>query len=235
MIKIGDHVTIAMDGPAGSGKSTVARRVAEKLGLLYLDSGAMYRAVTVLAIQNGVEDNTPKLINLVKTCHIEFQDNGKTILLNSDDVSVQIRTPEVNKLVADIAKVPEIRHEIVKHQRRIGEEGSIIAEGRDLTTIVFPNADLKFYLDASVQERAKRRFAELEAQNVNTTLESVEAEISARDKKDTSREHSPLRTAEDAICIDTTGKTIDEVVDFIVAQIKVGIGKAQNIARRVKH
>lgn len=219
MKQIGDHVTIAMDGPAGSGKSTVARLVAEKLGLLYLDSGAMYRAVTVLAIQNKVGTDTPKLIELVKTCHINFEDNGKKILLNSKDVSIQIRTPEVNKLVADIAKVPEIRSEIVKHQQKIGEEGSIIAEGRDLTTIVFPDADFKFYLDASVKERAKRRFAELHAQNVDTTLEAVETEISARDEKDTSREHSPLRAAEDAIHVDTTGKTIEEVVDFIVDQI----------------
>ncbi len=219
MPQIGDHVTIAIDGPAGSGKSTVARRVAEKLGLLYLDSGAMYRAVTVLAIQNEVETDIPKLIELVKTCRINFEENGRKILLNSNDVSVQIRTPEVNKLVADIAKVPEIRHEIVKHQRKIGEEGGIIAEGRDLTTIVFPDADSKFYLDASVKERAKRRFAELQAKNVDTTLEAVETEISARDEKDTSREHSPLRAAEDAIHVDSTGKTIDEVVDFIVTQI----------------
>lgn len=213
-------MTIAMDGPAGSGKSTVAQRVAEKLGLLYLDSGAMYRAVTVLAIQNGIKDNIPKLIELVKTCRIEFKDNGKKILLNSDDVSGLIRTPEVNKLVADIAKIPEIRHEIVMHQQKIGEEGSIIAEGRDLTTIVFPDADYKFYLDATVKERAKRRFTELQAQNVNTTLEAVELEIDARDQKDISRAHSPLRPAEDAIRVDTTGKTIDEVVDLIVAHIK---------------
>lgn len=219
MKQIGDHVTIAIDGPAGSGKSTVARRVAEKLRLLYLDSGAMYRAVTVLAIQNKVETDTPKLIELVKTCHIVFKDNGKKIFLNSEDVSVQIRTQAVNKLVADIAKIPGIRHEIVKHQRKIGEEGSIIAEGRDLTTIVFPDADFKFYLDASVKERAKRRFAELQTQKVDTTLEAVETEISARDEKDTSREHSPLRAAEDAIHVDTTGKTIEEVVDFIVDQI----------------
>ena len=219
MTKIAPRVTIAMDGPAGSGKSTVARIVAEKLGLLYLDSGAMYRAVTVLAIQNSVEDDTPELIKLVKKCNIKFNDNGKRIYLNSEDVSIQIRTPEVDRLVADIAKVPEIRHEIVKHQQRIGEEGRIIAEGRDLTTIVFPDADFKFYLDASVKERAERRYADLQAQNVDTTLEVVKAEIMARDEKDTSREHSPLRFAEDAIQVDTTGKTIDEVVEYIVAQI----------------
>jgi cytidylate kinase len=219
MKRIGSQVTIAMDGPAGSGKSTVARRIAERLGLLYLDSGAMYRAVTLLAIADGLAADSPKLIEQVKTCHIEFRDNGKTILLNAEDVSIQIRTPAVNRLVADVAKVPEIRHEIVKHQQRIGEEGSLIAEGRDLTTIVFPNADFKFYLDASITERARRRLAELQAQNVDTTLAAVEAEITARDEKDTTREHSPLRAADDAIIVDTTRKTIDEVVDFIIAQV----------------
>ena len=219
MKKIGSQVTIAMDGPAGSGKSTVARRVAEKLRLLYLDSGAMYRAVTLLAIADGLTADSPKLIDQVKACHIEFRDNGKTILLNAEDVSVQIRTPAVNRLVADVAKIPEIRHEIVKHQQRIGKEGSLIAEGRDLTTIVFPNADFKFYLDASVTERARRRLAEFQAQNVDTTLAAVEAEITARDEKDTTREHSPLRPADEAIILDTTNKTIGEVVDFIIAQV----------------
>ena len=219
MKKIGSQGTIAMDGPAGSGKSTVSRRVAERLGLLYLDSGAMYRAVTLLAIEDGLTADSPKLIAWVKACHIEFRDNGRTILLNTEDVSTQIRTPAVNRLVADVAKIPEIRHEIVKHQQRIGAEGCIIAEGRDLTTIVFPDADFKFYLDASVTERARRRLAELRAQNVDTTLAAVEAEITARDEKDTTREHSPLRLADDAVIVDTTDKTIDEVVDFIIAQV----------------
>ena len=219
MKKIESQVTIAMDGPAGSGKSTVARRIAERLGLLYLDSGAMYRAVTLLAIADGLTADSLELIKRVRACHIEFRDNGRTILLNAEDVSLQIRTPAVNRLVADVAKIPEIRHEIVKHQQRIGAEGSIIAEGRDLTTIVFPNADFKFYLDASVTERAKRRLADLQAQNVDTTLAAVEAEISARDEKDTTREHSPLRAAADAIIVDTTDKTIDEVMDLIIAQV----------------
>lgn len=220
MKEIESQVTIAIDGPAGSGKSTVARRVAERLGLLYLDSGAMYRAVTLLAMQEELAANSLKLIDRVKACHIEFTDNGKTLLLNAEDVSLQIRTPAVNKLVADVAKIPEIRHEIVKHQQRIGAEGSIIAEGRDLTTIVFPNADFKFYLDASVTERAKRRLAELQAQNVDVTLGAVETEIRERDEKDTTREHSPLRTADDAIVVDTTDKTIDEVVNLIISHVR---------------
>ena len=219
MKKIGSQVTIAIDGPAGSGKSTVARRIAEKLGLLYLDSGAMYRAVTVLAIRGGLAADSPELLEQVKVCHIEFQDNGKTILLNAENVSLQIRTLAVNRRVADVAKIPEIRHEIVKHQQRIGGEGSIIAEGRDLTTIVFPNADFKFYLDASVTERAKRRLSELQRQNVDMTLAAVEAEISDRDEKDKTRAHSPLRAADDAIVVDTTDKTINEVVNFIIAQV----------------
>ena len=146
-------------------------------------------------------------------------DNGRTILLDAEDVSIQIRTPAVNRLVADVAKIPEIRHEIVKHQQRIGAEGSIIAEGRDLTTIVFPNADFKFYLDASGTERAKRRLADLQAQNIDATLAAVEAEIRERDEKDTTREHSPLRTAPDAVVVDTTDKTIEEVVDLIIAHV----------------
>ena len=219
MKKIGSQATIAIDGPAGSGKSTVARRIAEKLGLLYLDSGAMYRAVTLLAIRGGLAADSPELLEQVKACHIEFEDNGKTILLNAEDVSVQIRTPAVNRRVADVAKIPEIRHEIVRHQQRIGGEGSIIAEGRDLTTIVFPNADFKFYLDASVIERAKRRLAELQRQDVDITLAAVEAEISDRDEKDKTRAHSPLRAAEDAIRVDTTDKTINEVVNIIIAQV----------------
>jgi cytidylate kinase len=219
MKKIGAQVTIAIDGPAGSGKSTVARRVAEKLGLLYLNSGAMYRAVTVLAIRGELAADSSELLEQVEACNIEFEDNGKTILLNAEDISRQIRTPAVNRRVADVAKIPEIRHEIVKHQQRIGNKGSIIAEGRDLTTIVFPNADFKFYLDASVTERAKRRLAEFRRQNVEITLAAVEAEISDRDEKDKTRAHSPLRTADDAIVVDTTDKTINEVVDFIIARV----------------
>ncbi len=219
MKKIGSQVIIAIDGPAGSGKSTVARRIAERLGLLYLDSGAMYRAVTLLAIEDRLAADSLKLVEKVKACYIDFTDNGKTILLNSEDVSVQIRTPKVNRLVADVAKIPEIRHEIVKHQQRLGAEGNIIAEGRDLTTIVFPKADFKFYLDASVGVRAKRRLAELHAQSVDTTLAAVKAEIRERDEKDTTRKHSPLRAADDAIIVDTTNKTINEVVDFVVARV----------------
>jgi cytidylate kinase len=181
----------------------------------------MYRAVTLQFIRTGVSPtNIPGLIRLVQTCQIDFADNGKITLLNGEDVSDAIRTPEINSVVSDISRVPELRNEIVKQQRRIGENSAIIAEGRDVTTVVFPNADHKFYLTASVEERARRRFTELKAKGVDCTLEGIQEEICARDAKDCSREHSPLRTAEDAIVVNTTDMTINQVVDFVIEQIR---------------
>ena len=215
------RLTIAMDGPAGSGKGTVARRVAQALGYLYLDSGAMYRAITMLSIRKGISPtDVPALTRLAQTCRIDFADNGRMTLLNGEDVSEAIRTPEIDKIVSDVAKYPEVRHEIVKQQRRIGEKGGIVAEGRDVTTVVFPDAHSKFYLDASVEERARRRFAQLRAKGIDCTRAQVEEDIRLRDEKDSSREHSPLKTAEDAIVIDTTHKTIEQVVEFILERIR---------------
>lgn len=217
------RLTIAMDGPAGSGKSTIAQRLAEKLDYLYLNSGSMYRAMTLLSIREGGDSmNVPMLTKLAKNCRIDFSNNGKTTLLNGEDVSESLRTPEIDRAIVNIAKVPEVRHEMVKQQRRIGENGGIIVEGRDVTTVVFPDADLKFYINASVEERAKRRFTEQEAKGIQTTLEQVEQEIRERDQMDESREHSPLRTAEDAIVLDTTGMTINQAVDFVLNRVEVG-------------
>ena len=218
-----ERLTIAMDGPAGSGKSTIAQRLAEKLDYLYLNSGSMYRAMTLLSIREGTPPtNVPLLIELAKSCRIDFSDNGKITLLNGEDVSDALRTPEIERAIPNIAKVPEVRREMVKQQRRIGESDGIIVEGRDVTTVVFPDADLKFYINASVEERAKRRFAEQKAKGIETTLEQVEREIRSIDQMDESREHSPLRTAEDAIVIDTTGMTIDRAVDFVLNRVGAG-------------
>ena len=216
-----ERLTIAMDGPAGSGKSTIAQRLAEKLDYLYLNSGSMYRAMTLLSIREG-EDPTdvPMLTKLAKNCQIDFIDNGKTTLLNGEDVSDFLRTPEIDRAIVNIAKIPQVRHEMVKQQRRIGERGGIIVEGRDVTTVVFPDADLKFYINASVEERAKRRFAEQKAKGVETTLDRVEQEIRQRDQTDESREHSPLRTAEDAIVVDTTSMTISQAVNFVLNRVE---------------
>ena len=216
-----ERLTIAMDGPAGSGKSTIAQRLAEKLDYLYLNSGSMYRAMTLLSLREGEDPtNVPVLTKLAKSCRIDFIDNGKTTLLNGEDVSDFLRTPEIDRAIVNIAKVPEVRHEMVKQQRRIGEKGGIIVEGRDVTTVVFPDADLKFYINASVEERAKRRFAEQKAKGIETALEQVEQEIRERDQMDESREHSPLRTAEDAIVVDTTSMTINQAVNFVLNRVE---------------
>ena len=216
-----ERLTIAMDGPAGSGKSTIAQCLAEKLDYLYLNSGSMYRAMTLLSIRAGREPTeVPTLTQLAKNCRIDFVDNGKTTLLNGEDVSAALRTPEIDRAIGNIAKIPEVRHEMVKQQRRIGENGGIIVEGRDVTTVVFPDADLKFYINASVAERAKRRFAEQQRKGIETTLEQVEQEIRKRDQMDESREHSPLRTAEDAIVVDTTSMTVNQAVDFVLNRVE---------------
>ena len=218
-----ERLTIAMDGPAGSGKSTIAQRLAEKLDYLYLNSGSMYRAMTLLSLQEGGDPtNVAMLTRLAKSCRIDFLDNGKTTLLNGEDVSDALRTPEIDRAIVDIAKIPEVRYEMVKQQRRIGEKGGIIVEGRDVTTVVFPDADLKFYINASVEERAKRRFKEQKAKGIETTLEQVGQEIRERDQMDESREHSPLRTAADAIVLDTTGMTVSQAVNFVLNRVEVG-------------
>lgn len=215
------RLTVAMDGPAGSGKSTIARHIAGKLDYFYLNSGSMYRAMTLLSIRKGVPPtDAPALIELAKHCRIDFADNGQITLLNNEDVSDALRTPEIERAIPDVAKVPEVRREMVKQQRRIGKKGGIIVEGRDVTTVVFPEADLKFYINASVEERARRRFIEFKENGIETTVEQVEADLRLRDETDGSREHSPLRAAEDAIVVDTTHMTIDEAVDFVVRQIR---------------
>ena len=216
-----ERLTIAMDGPAGSGKSTIAQRLAEELDYLYLNSGSMYRAMTLLSLRKGTDStNVPMLTKLAKSCRIDFIDNGKSTLLNGEDVSEALRTPEIDRAIVNIAKIPEVRHEMVKQQRRIGEKGGIIVEGRDVTTVVFPDADMKFYISASVEERAKRRFAEQTAKRIKTTLKQVEQEIRERDQMDESREHSPLRTAEDAIVVDTTSMTVSQAVNFVLNQVE---------------
>ncbi len=215
------RLTIAMDGPAGSGKSTIAQRLADKLGYLYLNSGSMYRAMTLLSIRKGVSPaDVPTLIELAKNCRIDFTDNGRITLLDSEDITDALRTPEIERLIPDIAKIPEVRRKLVKQQRRIGEKGGIIIEGRDVTTVVFPDADVKFYINAPVEERARRRLAEHQGKGVETTLEQVEADIRIRDQMDRSREHSPLQTAEDAIVVNTTNMTINQVVNFVLNRVR---------------
>ena len=171
-------LTIAIDGPAGSGKSTAARLIAERLDYVYLNSGSMYRAITLLSVQSGVEpSNQIALIELAQNCQIEFVDNGQITLLDGIDVSTQIRTPVIDSQVAAVAKVPGVRKEMVRQQRRIASSGGVVAEGRDTTTVVLPNADLKFYITASVNVRANRRFNELQGKGINCSISQIVQEI----------------------------------------------------------
>lgn len=208
---------IAIDGPAGAGKSTVAKLTAEKLGYLYLNTGAMYRAVTLKALKAGVDFNHKNaLTEIARNCQIEFEAGGSVTLLDGENVSAQLRSPEVDKYVSTVSQILAVREAIVPQQRRIAGDGGVVVEGRDVTTVVFQDADLKVFLNASIEERAKRRYKELLSVKQQVTLDEVVKEIKARDELDSSRAHSPLKIAADAKVIDTTNLTIQQVVAKII-------------------
>ncbi len=209
---------IAIDGPAGAGKSTVARLVAERLGYLHLNTGAMYRAVTWQALQENVDlEDENALVKLAERCKISFENNGDRVILNGLDVSRQIRFPEVDKNISAVVKFPRLREVMVQQQRRIGRSGSVVTEGRDVTTVVFPDADVKIYLDASLSERARRRHSELDQKGHELDLKQVEEDTAKRDTADKTRKHGPLQIASDAVPVDTTNMSIEQVVDAVVA------------------
>ncbi len=216
------NIIIAIDGPAGSGKSTAAKMIAEKLGFLYLDTGAMYRALTYAVLKLNVIDNEEKIIQLAKSIKIELEfTNGDTkVSLNSEDVSEAIRSKEVNNLVSKVSAIPEVRKELVIQQQRIGLKANLVTEGRDTTTAVFPNANLKFFLTASLEKRAERRFAEFQEKYGSISLEEVIKNLNERDKIDSGRKTSPLMKADDAIEIDTTELTIEDEVEIIIKKVK---------------
>ena len=210
---------IAIDGPAGSGKSTTAKIVAERLGFTYLDTGAMYRALTYYALENKINlSDEKKLAEIAEQLSLEIRskDGGDFVYLNGQDISSEIRTPEVTKNVSEVSAHLLVRQAMVARQKEFGKNGSIVAEGRDTTTVVFPDADLKIYMDASVKERARRRLLDLSNSGIESDLNEQEQDISRRDKYDSGREHSPLTRAEDAVVIDTTNLTIKGQVDRIV-------------------
>jgi cytidylate kinase len=215
---------IAIDGPAGAGKSTVAKMLSHKLDFLYIDTGAMYRALTLKAIEQGIDiKKTDLLIKLASNTSIDLisnQDEPVKILLDGQDVSSQIRQPRITKLVSDIAKIKGIREVMLGLQRRLGERKSSVLEGRDIGTVVFPDADKKFYLDAQFPERVMRRYKELKEQDAKISLDDVASDLRNRDTIDSTREFAPLKKAEDAIYIDTTDMTIEEVVETLLGYIK---------------
>jgi cytidylate kinase len=215
---------IAIDGPAGAGKSTVAKILAKKLGFLYIDTGAMYRALTLKAIETKIDtQDTTRLIAMANNINIDLgneQDGSLRIFLDGRDVSGPIRQPNITRLVSDIAKIKEVREVMLGLQRRLGKLKSSVLDGRDIGTVVFPDADKKFYIDAQFPERVRRRYKELKEQGEDVTLKDIEDDLRNRDTIDSTREFAPLKKAEDAVYIDTTNMTIEEVVDRVLTEIK---------------
>jgi cytidylate kinase len=213
---------IAIDGPAGSGKSTTAKLVAKELGFLYLDTGAMYRAITLKALENGVDVNDEeKLEKMTRDSVVSFEnkDGESRIWLDGQDMSEGIREPRVNRAVSFVSMHKKVRKVLVEKQRQIGQENDLVAEGRDTTTVVFPHA-FKVYLDADIKERAGRRLLELQEKGIQSTLEEQVEEISRRDKLDSEREASPLQQHKDAVLLDTTNLTIEQQVERVIQLFK---------------
>lgn len=213
-------MVVAIDGPAGSGKGTITKLVAEKLNLIYIDSGATYRCVALAAIRNNIKlEETDKIIELTKTLDINFDEEGRTFL-NGEDVSKLIRTNEVTSIVSQISSIVAVREILVDLQRKMSIGKNVIMEGRDITTVVFPNAEYKFYLDATVEERAKRRFLQNKELGIESNMAEIIENIEMRDYNDMHKPVGALIRTDEQIYIDSTNMTIDEVVEEIIKNIK---------------
>jgi cytidylate kinase len=221
---------VAIDGPAGSGKSTSAKLVAQKLGYLYIDTGAMYRTVTFLAIKNNVLSNPNAIIEIARNSDIDlkFIDGITHVSVDGNDITEGIRLPEVNINVSNISAIEDVRKILVEKQRKLAMENTgVVMEGRDIGTVVFPDADVKIFLIASIEERARRRTKEYEEKSVAVALEDVKANLELRDKIDSTREFSPLIKAADAIEIDTSKVTIPQQVEMILECIRLAVKKEE--------
>ncbi len=213
---------IAIDGLAGSGKSTTAKLVAQKLNYLYIDTGAMYRAVTLFALRKGLIGKTDKIIELARQLNIvlDFIDGETKITVNGEDVSKEIRSFEVNSNVSEISAIQSVRETLVEKQQKMGEDGGVVMEGRDITSVVFPNADVKIFLTASIDQRAIRRAKEFSEKGTNVPLEKVKENLKSRDYFDSHREASPLTKTPDSIEVDTSDITIEQQVQQILDCVK---------------
>lgn len=215
-------LVVAIDGPAGAGKSTVAQLAAKELGYTYIDTGAMYRAVAWKVLQQGGEVTDEKILAVVPDIDVDLSyENGKTtVRVDGQDVTSEIRTPEVSHIVSKVAALGPVREKMVDLQRKMAERGGVLMDGRDIATNVLPGADVKIYLTASIAERANRRYKELREKGLAVDLVDIEHDIAARDKADMEREISPLVQADDATLLDTTGMTIPEVVARIIGMCR---------------
>ena len=209
---------IAIDGPAGAGKSTVAKRVAERLGYTYIDTGARYRAVAWKALRAADQVTDADILRAVGEIDVRLSctDAGTRVAVDGTDVTEEIRTPTVTRIVSRVAALGPVREKMVELQRAVATAGRVVMDGRDIATNVLPNADVKVFLSASVEERARRRYREMQAKGYDVDLDELQKEIAARDKQDSERAISPLRKADDAILIDSTGLSIEEVTARIL-------------------
>ena len=218
-------MVIAIDGPAGSGKSTTAKHAAEKLGFIHINTGAMYRGIALKCIQGEIDLNSSSEIDkILNQTKFEFgREAGSVLFMDGVDISSEITSSLVTESVSRVSAVPQIREKLVQYQREMAEGLDVVLEGRDIGTVVFPDAEFKFFLIADIEERARRRKKEMETMGEIVSLRELTAELEERDRKDSTREHSPLKKAEDAVEIDTTGLSIDEQVNRIVKIVNKSI------------
>lgn len=221
-------IKIAIDGPSGAGKSTLARRIAQELGIIYLDTGAMYRAVALKAIRLGIDTRDREGVSRIMPdidISVDYHDGIQRIYLDGEDVSSAIRTNEVSMGASNVSAFPEVRTRLVALQQEIARNNPVVMDGRDIGTKVLPDAGLKIFLTATAEERARRRYLELQEKGLlDKTFEELVAEIQERDHNDSTREHSPLKKADDAIVIDSTGKSVDELVAIIMEMVRKRFG-----------
>lgn len=223
-------ISIAIDGPSGAGKSTISRKAAEKFGFIYVDTGAIYRTIGLATKIRGVSlDDTAAVIELLPTLEIElkYNDAGEQhMYLDGNDVSRDIRLPEVSMLASKVSAIPAVREFLVDMQRGMAEKYDVIMDGRDIGTVILPNADLKIFLTADVRDRARRRYEELRAKGMEKPFDEVLAEMEKRDEQDTQRAAAPLKAAEDAVLLDTSGNTLEESIDEVCRLISEKTGRA---------
>lgn len=218
---------IAIDGYSSTGKSSISKDIAKRLGIIHMDTGALYRAITYYALKNDLTQNgsidTKKLLTHLPKIHLEFKiaNNEIILLMNGEDVATHIRSIEVNQNVSDVAKIPAVREYLLQSQRNMASRGGVIMDGRDIGTVVLPNADYKFFLTASIEERTRRRYLELQSMGVKTTIEEVKQNLIERDKKDSERAVAPLVQPKDAILIDNSNMDKEQTTQAILEKINI--------------